>query len=165
MEKRVLISMTPDAVNLIFCGERTMLVRKTRPALDTPFKCYVYCQKRNRPWAKAGVPGIRFDGKVVAEFVCDDIIEDRKGENCGVICKQGGMLFTQIKAYGGNDVLYGWHISDLQIFDMPMQLENFKPWLQVCEYSDLGLAIPKCEMCHGCKIEKPPHGWRYVKGK
>ena len=41
--KAVLISIRPKWVEKIVRGEKTSEVRKTRPKLETPFKCYIYC--------------------------------------------------------------------------------------------------------------------------
>ena len=43
MDKSVLISMRPKWCEKITSGEKTIEVRKTRPKLDTPFRCYIYC--------------------------------------------------------------------------------------------------------------------------
>lgn len=40
----VLISIRPKWCEKIISGEKTIEVRKTRPKMDTPFKCYIYCQ-------------------------------------------------------------------------------------------------------------------------
>lgn len=41
----VLISIRPKWCEKIISGEKTIEVRKTRPKMDTPFKCYMYCTK------------------------------------------------------------------------------------------------------------------------
>ncbi len=43
--KAVLISIRPKWCEKIISGEKTIEVRKTRPKMDTPFKCYIYCTK------------------------------------------------------------------------------------------------------------------------
>lgn len=43
MSKAVLISIRPKWVEKIANGEKTIEVRKTKPKLETPFKCYIYC--------------------------------------------------------------------------------------------------------------------------
>lgn len=43
--KSVLISIQPKWCELILKGKKTVEVRKTRPKLETPFKCYVYQTK------------------------------------------------------------------------------------------------------------------------
>ena len=42
MSKAVMLSIQPRWCELIAAGEKTMEVRKTRPKLETPFKCYIY---------------------------------------------------------------------------------------------------------------------------
>ena len=43
--KSVLISIQPKWCELIASGKKTVEVRKTRPKMKTPFKCYIYCTK------------------------------------------------------------------------------------------------------------------------
>lgn len=43
MSKAVLISIHPRWCEKIASGEKTIEIRKTRPKLRTPFKCYIYC--------------------------------------------------------------------------------------------------------------------------
>ena len=43
MSQAVLISIRPKWCEKIIGGEKTIEVRKTRPKLQTPFKCYIYC--------------------------------------------------------------------------------------------------------------------------
>lgn len=46
MSKAVLISILPNWVEKICSGEKTIEVRRTRPKIETPFKCYIYCTKQ-----------------------------------------------------------------------------------------------------------------------
>ncbi len=89
--KSVLISINPKWCAKIASGEKTVEVRKTRPKLETPFKCYIYCtnskkdflQSRNnalfycenRDFIGGHGCGLykRLNGKVIGEFVCDEI--------------------------------------------------------------------------------------------
>ena len=41
--KSVLISIQPKWCELIASGKKKVDVRKTKPKLETPFKCYIYC--------------------------------------------------------------------------------------------------------------------------
>ena len=43
MSKAVMLSIRPKWAEKIANGEKTIEVRKTRPKLHTPFKCYIYC--------------------------------------------------------------------------------------------------------------------------
>ena len=45
MSKAVLISIQPKWCELIASGKKTVELRKTKPKLETPFKCYIYCTK------------------------------------------------------------------------------------------------------------------------
>lgn len=62
--------------------------------------------------------------------------------------------------------LYGWHISDLKIYDKPRELREFKKSNRDCFYADLGLAKRDCPDCKnsGCFLERPPQSWCYVEG-
>lgn len=41
-DKAVLLSIQPRWCGLITSGKKTIEVRKTRPKIDTPFKCYIW---------------------------------------------------------------------------------------------------------------------------
>ena len=57
MRKSVLISIRPKWCEKIVSGEKTIEVRRTRPKMNPPFKCYIYCSK-----AKGRLVGILKDG-------------------------------------------------------------------------------------------------------
>ena len=78
MSKAVLISIRPKWVEKIVNGEKTIEVRKTRPKLETPFKCYIYCTLPKYPhedFIATDYPRPQFygGGKVIGEFTCDRI--------------------------------------------------------------------------------------------
>lgn len=148
--KVVLISIKPKWCELIASGEKTIEVRKTKPKLKPPFKCYIYCTKSTQSdqlWvlnenerkenfglsavcgnlnATAGIH--RGNGKVIGEFVCD-IIEPIAYTIDGyadiIDCKYSCMSPSDFLKYGKGGVLYGWHISDLKIYDEPQELSEF----------------------------------------
>lgn len=74
MSDAVLISIRPKWCELIASGEKTIEVRKTRPKIETPFKCYIYETKNrdNEIYKRYKVDDIKC-GKVIGEFVCDEI--------------------------------------------------------------------------------------------
>lgn len=43
--KAVLLSIRPEWCVKILNGEKTVEIRKNRPKLKPPFKCYIYCTK------------------------------------------------------------------------------------------------------------------------
>lgn len=85
MSKAVLISIRPKWCELIANGKKTVEVRKSRPKLHTPFKCYIYCTKdrhltfcRGKRYCYAddhthNAFDITCNGTIIGEFVCDSI--------------------------------------------------------------------------------------------
>lgn len=181
MAKAVLISIRPEWVEKIANGEKTLEVRKNRPKLEMPFKVYIYCtnQKNIILWNAQSYIYVddhnhnAFDrcwnGSVVGEFVCDRIDTINPAtEPYGIydvdddFVTQTGLVDGALWDYGKGATLYGWHISNLKIYDMPKPLYRFKPWNRECKYNDLGIAIPKCGECQDCIVKKPPQSWCYV---
>ncbi len=181
--KAVLISIQPKWCELIASGKKTIEVRKTRPKLETPFKCYIYCTKSkeimfnvflNEPEKEVEY----LSGKVIGEFVCDSI---RKGgadnfiqayyhnnpdETC--LTDQELVLYATI-----GKSLYFWHISDLKIYDKPKELEEFVA--HCSRYRQHAFYHEACVIC--CKqskfqkgkdwicqrkLTRPPQSWCYV---
>ena len=141
MNNSVITSVSPRECELIASGRQTMLVRKTRPKIETPFKCYIYCTKGT--FDITDCPDLSKDsvkkvaegrGKVIGSFVCDEIIEDKHGEYADVFYKDGLLTLEEQKKYGKNKPLYGWHISDLKIYNKPKELGEFgnykTEWIQ-----------------------------------
>ena len=168
--KAVLISIQPKWCELIASGKKTVEVRKTKPKLETPFKVYIYCTKDEplyhsgeKFWCKnAGEFG---NGKVIGEFVCNAILSHCEMANADIAEQQGLIKRERLLEYSNGKELYGWHISDLVIYDKPKKLSEFKPYNRTeddCKYSHLGYAIPKCSDCHECYVKKPPQSWCYV---
>ena len=73
--KAVMISIQPKWVEKIANGEKTIEVRKSRPKIDTPFKCYIYCTIGNGVKGDYLVQSGIQCGKVVGEFICDKIVK------------------------------------------------------------------------------------------
>lgn len=81
--KAVLISIQPKWVEKIANREKTIEVRKTAPK-QVPFKAYIYCTKDKYEWLYRvdnngyGKPQ-SWHGKVIGEFICDNVIEFESG--------------------------------------------------------------------------------------
>lgn len=190
MSKAVMISIRPKWCEKIASGEKTIEVRKTRPKLETPFKCYIYCTLPKYPhedFIATDYPKPQFygGGKVIGEFTCDRIYEIRKRgipENfdyCYLSPNEWGNddIEVEIKAISASCVskeelntygskapfLYGWHISELKIYDAPKDLGEFKGLCKVdadccaCPYYN----YTKMD-CDGRKIKRAPQSWCYV---
>lgn len=70
--KSVMISIQPKWCELIASGKKKVEVRKTKPTLPTPFKCYIY---KSFTFGKYENKNVICNGcgKVIGEFVCDSI--------------------------------------------------------------------------------------------
>lgn len=164
MSKAVLISIRPQWCDKIASGRKTMELRKSKPKVPEPFKCYIYCTQK-AGFVSVLKNGEREDGKVIGEFVCDYIMRQCQMQNADIAEQQSLVKRERIFEYANGKEVYGWHISDLEIYDTPKALSEFKPWNRtedMCYYSHLGYAIPKCANCRECKITCPPQSWRYV---
>ncbi len=145
--KSVLISIQPKWCELIAKGKKTIEVRKTRPKLETPFKCYIYCTKSTEIMFTVFLGQDReveyLSGKVIGEFVCDRIdtieneqlpknhkgYENRKAfYNCLAYTEFTCLSYDELSKYVGYGIskCYGWHISDLKIYDTPKELGEFR---------------------------------------
>ena len=212
MSKAVMLSIRPKWCEKICGGEKTIEVRKTRPKLDAPFKCYIYCtrngQDPDRLWVLNDHSRKEYDGlvavcanlrecqerhflgngKVIGEFTCDKIYDIQKRgipENfdyCYLSLNEWGNddIEAEIKAisascvskeelnvYGaGTPVLYGWHISDLVIYDEPKELIEFHTWKKCKSCSKSGYESTACIYDENCMIPaaitKAPQSWCYV---
>ncbi len=176
MSKAVMLSIRPKWVEKIANGEKTIEVRKTKPKLDTPFKCYIYCTlqgcneffrvdlgrdvaKWNRgKWADR-------KGNVIGEFICDRIYELAPLNHApDDVEKQACLTREEIVNYL-KGTGYGWHIVDLRIYDQPRELTEFRR------------AWPNSWYCESCvmhwenngtcgnerlQIKRAPQSWCYV---
>lgn len=72
--KSVMLSIKPKYCELIASGQKTIEVRKTKPKIETPFKCYIYCTKEFYRKGDGYFQG-KYCGKIIGEFVCDEIYQ------------------------------------------------------------------------------------------
>lgn len=152
MSKAVLISIRPKRCEKIISGEKTIEVRKTRPKMDTPFKCYIYCSQGSDVRRLLGSWG-----KVIGEFTCDAITRvnlcgfwDDSGKQLDNRLKETCLTSKEFCDHLGEKVGYGWHISNLEIYDTPRELREFT-----------GLRETKFG-AEPVPITCPPQSWRYV---
>lgn len=185
MSEAVLISIKPEWCELIASGEKTIEVRKTRPKLETPFKCYIYMTEGYASYPVT-INGASYTcnnngGKcVIGEFVCDKVATFHVFENGSVQdfffkeLKHSCLSYEKIAEYIGRDKAgYAWHISDLVIYNKSKELREF--------YSKCDKDCPNCEYggydivnaeefdmyCasafYGHKtLKRPPPSWCYV---
>lgn len=177
--KSVLISIRPQWVEKIARGEKTIEVRRTRPKLEVPFKCYIYETKGqyikfiHGAHTKYGYGR----GKVIGEFICDKVysiknrgssfsVADEEQSVTNEIARQSCLYYDDMVSYFGNKDGFGWHISDLKIYDKPRELSEFytKKKCNSCKKS--GYESTACMYDEDCKvpmsITRAPQSWQYI---
>lgn len=195
--KSALLSIKPKYCELIAGGIKTIEVRKTKPKLDTPFKCYIYETKTKDFYSALHKKII---GKVIGEFICSKITEfesefwdDETYERIQTIikdceryfesgeyeyetvatnedekykenwlCKQSCVPWEEMRKYVGTGIkeFYGWHISNLKIYDTPKELSGFKQCHKCEHYFYCKAGEYSCNGVY--KLTRPPQSWCYV---
>lgn len=168
--KSVLISIQPKWCELIASGEKTVEVRKTKPKLKTPFKVYIYetlgktkwcntCKKPcERPYPNCACH--EGWGKVIGEFVCDTFIIDKTFGHDALFNAAACLSDADAASYCLNKEMYGWHISDLVIYDKPRELSDFVKYRDDWGFR-AGIAALTGLDCNEY-ITRPPQSWCYV---
>lgn len=193
--KAVLISIQPKWVEKI-CNEignvdgpiyeKSVEIRKTRPKIDTPFKCCIYCTKSNEYlldkdrsgmfcWDKKAhhypfkyekdFYGV-FNAKVIGEFICDSIeqvlcLPHLFKEKLSRICRDSCLTESEIEKYLGYDNQGKPNIG------YAWHISNLKIYDKPKELSEF--TIRKLVYNGLCgkvykpiQITKPPQSWCYV---
>ena len=171
--KSVLISILPKWCEKIVSGKKTIEVRKTAPK-EVPFKAYIYCSYGDMKTNYY----LNGRGKVIGEFICDKVDKYEPYVILGAYYEVNGayvkenlrynsgtcLSYEDMVNYSNGKTLYGWHISDLKIYDKPKELSEF--------------CIPCKTNCEDCKkplfydcwkekgkikvVTRPPQSWQYV---
>ena len=116
------------------------------------------------PCGMLGIGEELINGKVFCEFICDQIIEWHYIPDPDESADPGSMAYDvltvdgektcleydEFEDYGKGAQLYGWHISDLVIYDEPKALSEFT-----------GLRKTKFGYAP-YEITRPPQSWCYV---
>ena len=177
MSKAVMLSIRPKWCEKIANGEKTIEVRKTRPKMDTPFKCCIYCTLPKYPhedFIATDYPRPQFygGGKVIGEFICDAITRvnicgfwDDSGKQLDNRLKDTCLTSEEFGNYLGENVGYGWHISNLVIYDQPRELTEFRrpcPNDLYCE--SCAMYSNNNGICNNgaLPLRRPPESWCYV---
>ena len=186
-----MISVKPRFCDLIAREKKKIEVRKTRPKTEIPFKCYIYCTRAKRSeklYSNGTVivkdtrklldPSVRYpgskifqrwNGKVIGEFVCDTIITDHTFGHDPLFNALSCMNDAEIASYCTANEMYGWHISDLIIYDKPKDLSDFYKPCVYGEESDVSCFLCdksgyRPDMHIDCfnKVTRPPQSWCYA---
>lgn len=123
------------------------------------------------------------NGKVIGEFVCDKIevlfntegnLENYMTDILPNILQNTAMSFKEFQDYVGSradkNSIYGWHISDLKIYDKPKELSEFVT-ARGKDYCDgCGVAWESCNGDYHCTqkhrdgyhLSRAPQSWMYI---
>lgn len=167
MGKSVLVSIQPqyceliaNAVKpLIFSKIKRLELRKSKPNLDVPFKAYIY-ETKALFYPQGSKYLFQGQGKVIGEFVCDYILGHCEMANADIAEQQGCVKREDILNYANGKEVFGWHISNLVIYDKPKELSVFKMGCKGCKNKD----TYHCKFhCMGEReMKRPPQSWCYV---
>lgn len=155
MKPSVMMSIKPKYCELIASSKKTIEVRKSKPKLKTPLKCYIYCTLPKERFSigqgnyacsdnlylcdnkvKLGdgfedfhKETISLNGKVIGEFICDKI-QKIEADNLVAIyfnnpANETCITDLEMRRYANGKNLFLWHISNLVIYDEPKELDDF----------------------------------------
>lgn len=171
--KSVLRSVKPYWFYLICEGKKKVEVDTTAPRSEEWNDIvYLYCSKDKKSFDR--IPEEyrekyrKYLGTVGAKFVCDNIAhypyelntywlnDDELYKTC--------LRYRELKDYGKDKPLYGWHISDLKIYDKPRELGEFrtpdKPYHKIIERD--GCLMFTDGYKSGKPLTRAPQSWQFV---
>ena len=180
----VLISINSKWCEKILNLEKVAEIRKRKPSIKQPFKCYIYCTKPKFPhedhivvFSRDGQQPKAFygGGKVIAEFICNDIETLCKKNRNGTyshkivdrhaIEKYAAMSMKDFWSYVKTGPAYAWHISEVVVYEEPKELSDFR---KICPHN---LYCESCAMYDNYSdncgnealiMKKAPQSWCYV---
>ena len=122
-------------------------------------------------------------GKVIGEFICYKVDKYEPYVILGAYYEVNGayvkenlrynsgtcLSYEDMVNYSNGKTLYGWHISDLKIYDKPKELSEF---YRPCSYSGICYSCNRFrpngtpndkpnDFCDG-EITRPPQSWQFV---
>lgn len=185
--KAVLMSIKPNWCKLIWSGMKNVEVRKTCPKIETPFKVYIYCTEAGSWWQRFPKTGLQqMNGRFIGTFVCDKIdrmthigttsneksyelyveTSDSEYEYADELLQAACLTKAEAEKYLKGSDGYGWHISDLKIWNEPVKLKDF--WgMKPCKHGGdcctcLQWDSLKEDCCASRYISRPPQSWCYM---
>lgn len=178
--KAILMSIKPRFAQLILGKTKTIEIRKRFPK-DYVGWVYIYHTKAKNPneWLiPAGAKRTKENdcsGKVIARFWCDNVEEIKMNLGCDFftktlneeeIKKQACLNTTQLEEYlftkiGNFKCAYAIHISQLEIFDTPKELNEFYGYTD--KKVEWYTGLPKVRVL--TSLKKAPQSWQYIEVK
>lgn len=176
--KAVLRSVKPYWFYLICEGIKKVEVGKSAPqSKGWNDIVYLYCSRDmcsfNRIPEEYREKYRKYLGTVGAKFVCyeiEDILYLLESDLVMTFLPKytspAGSCLTseELLQYGKGKPLYGWHISDLKIYDKPRELSDFKtpdkPYHEIIERDGSLMFMDGYES--GKPLKRAPQSWQYV---
>lgn len=178
--RAILMSIKPQHVANILNGIKTLEIRKHFPK-DYVGWVYIYCTKgktqlikcQEKVWGwyklTKGALGSYFNGKVVARFWCDKVeeIEHRLLErhytatlNDKELLTKSCLSHEEIHNYLRTNIGYAIHITNLEVFDKPKELSEFKSYKKNIVNTKINGMVFETELDNS--LIKAPQSWCYV---
>jgi hypothetical protein len=173
----ILASLKPYYYYLIGERKKTIEVRKTA-LKNLPQDIAFYMSKDEKSFAK--IPKEFQEkyrehfGKIGMRVVCNKVATYPRNYEFGYEISENEFNETALTAeqfvgYGNGGMLYGWHISDLKIYDKPRELSEF---YRPCSYSGICYSCNRFrpngtpndkpnDFCDG-EITRPPQSYMFV---
>lgn len=204
--KSVLMSIKPKWCELIDWSCKTIEIRKTKPKIEAPFKCYIYCTKQGEQFFHGGIgekkclfknPNtgfIHFDypfklvdwekeysednflsGKVIGEFVCNDIftfeaeISRRKNVYEAISLRRESEDFSEYADFRYSLVSENGDNDNWLMNQSCVMWNDLKKYLGYKSREFYGWRIRNLEIYKNPKrlsefgLTRPPQDWCYVK--
>lgn len=117
------------------------------------------------------------NGRIIGEFICDKIdkytFSHYEAEYRVTHVEQEAMCLNQpeLIQYGKGETIYGWHVSDLKIYDKPKELGEFYTIAESgsdcccgCVWHETPLFEMPCKTCTGERkyLHRPPQSYMFV---
>ena len=171
--KTVILNIKPENCELIINNEKIIEVRKNKPKIELPFKCLIYCSNGYVP-PTSTVFSKGLKNKVIGEFICDKVITANYGNYAVLDLSQAALDSYDLLEYADEKTIYGWHVSNLIIYDKPKELKDFYnpcySGCSNCKYCSWDYAPCSsdkeliCTVRNRKPLEKFPTNWGYFKG-
>lgn len=162
--KSILVSIRPKYVTDILNRKKTIEIRKTKPNCDQPITVYIYCSKRPRIKDEFNNP--KYNGTVVGKFELVNVeeIEYDTGDYFtetlppSMVLEEGCLDYAKLDHYLKGKKGYAWHITNLEVFDEPKYISEFK----VRHYPQFAGMVKNETHYELLPLARAPQSWCYV---
>lgn len=174
--KAVMKSVSPRICEKVENGDCTILVSKTAPKCEVPFKCYIYCTSSDVHSAlvvgdgdaklihccnyKSAIPvgGAIGNGKVIGEFVCDKVflLHPYTYDGGSADLERRKFIQTFEGSSKENEILAATCLTQDEMFDYigagnygyGWHISDLKIYGNPKELSEFGLTRPPKSLCY-----------------